>query len=1238
MNADAAAIEPASGPSAAADEPVYLPAGNERLFGWIHAPAGERSCDVGVVICQPFGYEALCAHRSLRAFAQMAAAVGVPALNFDYLGTGDSVDLEPAANQLEVWCQDIVAAVVELRRRTGVRRVCLLGFRLGALLAQLAASRTPVDALILVAPITSGREHLRELRTTESMKARLEPSTSASAGPSGKTAQEGSLEVGGYCLSGATVASLERLDLASLPPPAVRDLLVIDRRGLPAARAWTESLSGLGLRAEYDTRAGLVEMIMTPPPFTRIPEEIIARVREWLQRLVASATARASAALSTAHSLPLRNTCLRLPTDGLPAEHPLIERPVRFGADSMLFGIVTERPGAEGRRAAVVLLNAGADHHVCIGRLYVTLARRWARCGYIVLRMDLAGLGNSGTRPGRPDNEVYPPAAIDDVRAAIAFLRSDYGVEDITLGGLCSGAYHTLKAAMEAVPLNHVLVVNPQLFFWNSNARIEDIQLAEVISARSVYGARLRSFAYWRKLLAGQVNVGYIARVYWRRFLLSLATRVRALARALHIPMTNDLARELREIVARGVQVSLIFARGEPGLELLRIQAGSSVQSLGDRCRLHLIDDADHTFSRPASQSALAEVLSETLSGRRAAAATDQTSLHEAGKSTPASRSCVSAPLYFPADDRKLFGWLYRHSGEQTSDLGLVICQPFGYEAICAHRSMRAAAETAAAAGFPVLRFDYTGTGDSADLDTGADQVDVWVRDIASAVDTLRRCTGVRRVCLIGFRLGALLATLAAARDVGADGLVLVAPVIDGRRYLRELRTTALASAGALNAGDKPPARDGALEAGGFLLSAASAARLAQADLMTLTHAPARALLIMDRDDLPTARAWSEKLVALGAASRYVTLPGFVKMIMTPPQFAVVPQRMLEILRSWLGERASCSDGCSAELPDRFPEEFEVAAGVELSCNAGTNAAMLREQPVVLERDPMLFGIVTHPARDERRRRAVILVNSGADYHIGAGRMYVAMARRWAARGYHVLRMDLAGIGDSGTRPGRTDDEVFPPRAIDDIAAAIDFVRKHYAVREVVLAGLCSAGYHVLRAAVAGLQVDRILMVNPQSFSWTEATAVGAVQLADVVRELGGDRRRTLSLATLKRLVSGKVDVLTVGRIYLQRARIATESGVREAARRLRIRLPRDLGWELQEIAARGVRVVFVFAAGDPGIELLRIQSGSAVKRLGDRCHVHIIESADHTFTRIAPRARMEQALSDELFAPPECS
>jgi hypothetical protein len=64
----------------------------------------------------------------------------------------------------------------------------------------------------------------------------------------------------------------------------------------------------------------------------------------------------------------------------------------------------------------------------------------------------------------------------------------------------------------------------------------------------------------------------------------------------------------------------------------------------------------------------------------------------------------------------------------------------------------------------------------------------------------------------------------------------------------------------------------------------------------------------------------------------------------------------------------------------------------------------------------------------------------------------------------------------------------------------------------------------------------------------------------------------------------------------------------------------------------RGVRVAFIFASGEPGIGLLKIQGGSSIRKLGDRCHVRIVEHADHTFSVSGARSIMARILSDELF------
>ena len=64
-----------------------------------------------------------------------------------------------------------------------------------------------------------------------------------------------------------------------------------------------------------------------------------------------------------------------------------------------------------------------------------------------MLRVDLPGVGASPALPGRPDNVVYAPNAVEHVYTAAEFMRSQYGIGTLTLAGVCSGAYHALRAA-----------------------------------------------------------------------------------------------------------------------------------------------------------------------------------------------------------------------------------------------------------------------------------------------------------------------------------------------------------------------------------------------------------------------------------------------------------------------------------------------------------------------------------------------------------------------------------------------------------------------------------------------------------------------------------------------------------------------------------------------------------------------------------------------------------------------
>jgi alpha/beta superfamily hydrolase len=603
-------------------QPLYFSSGAYRVFGWLHLPSGELPAPMGLVICNPFGFEAMSAHLSIRAFAEAAADLGIPTLRFDYGGTGDSEDLAPGADQLDAWSQDVTAAVQELQRLTGVERVCLLGFRLGALLGAVAASRcSQVRALMAVAPVISGRRYMRELRTFELAAAQAAHASTAAQMTShdAELAGPGHLEVSGFFLNAKTIAALQQVDLLALPAPPVSDALVIDREDIPGASNWRDVLSAAGIRTQYVVLPGFVQMMMRAPNLTEIPHVMIAAAREWLAqeqhgaRPIASRVVRLrpkASALSSSAVLHLR---------GDPAA-TLAEHPVLLRSDPLLFGIVTIPPEGEVRRRGVVLLNSGGDHHIGPRRLYVSLAREWAKRGYVVLRMDLSGLGDSAAQPGQPVNELFPIGAIDDIRVAVEFIRRQHAVSDVTLTGICSGASHAVRAGMAGVQVNRLLLINPLIFFWQDGVNVNDVQPWEVVHKPAAYLGRALSIEAWRRLLFGDVSIWRVARIYLHRPMLALQSHFRNVARAVHIRLKNDLCWELKDLKARGVRIVFVFSRGDAGMSLLQVQSGLSAKELGTHYRIRTIDGADHEFTRSGPRMALEQVLSEELFARNTGA------------------------------------------------------------------------------------------------------------------------------------------------------------------------------------------------------------------------------------------------------------------------------------------------------------------------------------------------------------------------------------------------------------------------------------------------------------------------------------------------------------------------------------------------------------------------------------------------------------------------------------------
>jgi alpha-beta hydrolase superfamily lysophospholipase len=594
-------------------------------------------------------------------------------------------------------------------------------------------------------------------------------------------------------------------------------------------------------------------------------------------------------------------------------------------------------------------------------------------------------------------------------------------------------------------------------------------------------------------------------------------------------------------------------------------------------------------------------------------------------------------PVYFGPDDRPLFGWIHRPQRAARYSLGLVLCNPFGYEAICAHRALRHFAEAAADAGIPALRFDYDGTGDSAGTDLDPDRLSAWIASVHAAAETLRGEAGCDRVCFLGVRLGATLAALAASERSDVAGLIALAPVISGKAYTRELRALQMASGIGL-----PETADSALmEVTGFALGAATRTSLAAVDLSKLERAPASQVLILDRHDLPGNERWAAHLQASGATVERHAVPGYAEMMLSP-HATMVPSEMLRLTVTWL-----CDRGAAEPLAqrDRFSRDTVPRSRRAIRLPPGAPGGVpISETSAFLDSGRVLFGILTapHPAATDTAdaagakelRTGILLLNAGGTHHIGSNRLYVTLARRWASQGHVVLRMDISGVGDSLPRPGETENAIYTARAAEDIREAMHYLRERAGVSECRALGLCSGAYHAFKAAVGGAPLQAVVMINPLTFFWKEGMSLDApLTDQEVISEAHRYRGTAFRLHSWRKLMRGEVDVGKVAQIMSRRTSAWLSRHWRDLARNLGVPLTDDLGHELESVAERGTAMLFVFATNDPGLQLLRTQGGSRVRKLRARGQlaIQLINGADHTFTAGSARERLITVLSEAL-------
>lgn len=414
-------------------------------------------------------------------------------------------------------------------------------------------------------------------------------------------------------------------------------------------------------------------------------------------------------------------------------------------------------------------------------------------------------------------------------------------------------------------------------------------------------------------------------------------------------------------------------------------------------------------------------------------------------------------------------GWLSTRAGEVFAGLRLpvgarrattvVFVPPFGWEGMSASRNLKAWGRELAADGYPVVRYQPPGAGDSAGL--GVDQdLDSWVRALTDVLAHARTATAASHVTVIALGLGGLVALQAQHEGAGIDDLVLWSVPSKGRLLLREARAFASMAiepgeaTGAAPAAEVPT-DDGSLWVHGYPISARFQEQLKALDTTVFGVGALRRAYVLGRGTLPADRALVAALEKQGVLVEVAPGPGYDELTVEP-RLSRSPVVTQAAVLGWLNNQTGVGE----------PGAWGTVPYLEQRLDLGDVDAIL-----TTAEDPSLTAI---------------FIGAGAIARSGPGRLWAEAAGRWADLGVSSLRLDLYGIGEApGPDANPMGDDGFHDVGFRrQVESTMDHAVRLGLPDRFLLVGLCSGGFWAGQVALDDPRVVGVVILNPGSLVW----------------------------------------------------------------------------------------------------------------------------------------------------------
>ncbi len=278
----------------------------------------------------------------------------------------------------------------------------------------------------------------------------------------------------------------------------------------------------------------------------------------------------------------------------------------------------------------------------------------------------------------------------------------------------------------------------------------------------------------------------------------------------------------------------------------------------------------------------------------------------------------------------------------------------------------------------------------------------------------------------------------------------------------------------------------------------------------------------------------------------------------------------------------------------------------------------------------VLHGILHEPPAAQARGICVLLLSPGIKGRVGPHRLYLKIAARLVPLGFHVLRFDFHGLGDSeGELPERVLADVYNTvhsgRFVGDTIAAMDWMERTVGVRRFVGSGLCGGAITALLAAETDARIECLLALGlPTVLEGGPENWARVLTHQEAVGLRGSYFQKLADPASLRRFLTGKSSYKVIWRVV--RAWISDRGATRSDAPALHRAAvdqtnPRFANAFMTMLRSKRP-MLLVFAGADrlraQFAEHFEAHNEARLSELRPLYEVHVVANANHVFAEPA--------------------